>query len=670
VDLPTKQQRRWPSVSQWTQLYQVLTPKEKLALPGLIFVFLFSLFFFGNGLYTANTKIVPAKGGEITEGIIGSPRFLNSVYADTNDADRDLIQLLYSGILKYNSEGELMPDLAAEYPEITEGGKVITVSLKENILWHDGTPFGADDILFTINTILDPAYKSPIRANWIGVDIEKVSDHKIRFHLLDPYAPFEERLTLKILPMHIWGTITPENFALTPLNLQPVGTGPYQLTNIDQARSGFIHEVQLKAYDDYHLEGPFIESLTIRFFQNEEDIIREVNRGTLQSFSLAAIDNLNQMNNPVFNDYSFRLPRYFALFFNLSAPNGQTQTENLEIRNALQLLIDKEQLQTNVFRGEAIIVHSPFLPSLFGFSEPAFIPEANQEQALLLLEEQGYTKEQGIIGKPQLTGDALSQDLQKGDNGEDVRRLQQCLANPPAGGPEVYPDGTINGNFGPKTQQAVIRFQEKYADEVLAPINIRKGTGKAGPLTREKLNTLCFAQDGDYTPLTVSIATIDRSPLIEVAQELKRQWEAAGLQIHIQTFSAQELERDIIKPREYQTLLFGEVLGKIPDPFPFWHSTQTVTPGLNLSSYENKSVDKLLDSARKELDSEKRAELFSEAQGLLLKDTPALFLYDIPYRYFVSKEVQGVHSPSNGITDPSQRFAGITEWFVKTKRTR
>jgi peptide/nickel transport system substrate-binding protein len=246
VDLFQRKQSNWPSVAQWRQLHRVLTPKEKIALPILAGIFVFSFFSFVQGVYFYNATSIPAHGGSITEGIAGSPRFLNPLYADTNDADRDLLQLIYSGILRYNSQGELTADLASEMPQITEGGKVITVSLQENVQWHDGAPFSADDIIFTVNALKDPAAKSPIRANWIGVDIEKVSDYKVRFHLLEPYAPFLERLTLKILPAHLWSEISPENFPLTPLNLQPVGTGPYAIENISQNRTGFVREVLLQ----------------------------------------------------------------------------------------------------------------------------------------------------------------------------------------------------------------------------------------------------------------------------------------------------------------------------------------------------------------------------------------------------------------------------------------
>jgi len=664
ADSFSNKQSNWPSPVQWKQLYRVLGPKEKVALPILVLVFVFFLFSFAQGVYFLNALVVPAKGGTLVEGIVGSPRFINPLYADANDTDRDISQLVYSGILSYNSQGEIVPDLAAQMPEITEGGRVVTVSLREDVQWHDGSPFSADDILFTVGAIQDPATRSPIRANWIGIDAEKVSDYKVRFHLLEPYAPFTERLTLKILPVHVWKEISPENLPLTPLNLQPVGTGPYTVKNISQNRSGFVREIRLEANDNYYAEGPFIESVTLRFFENEEALITEANRGSIHSFSLSKIENIERMKNPTFASYAFDLPRYFALFFNLAAPQDQTAFQARAMRQALSLALNRDQLLDTVFGNKAERVDSPFLPDTFGFAKPQIVPEYDPQQALSLLEEQGYRKEHGKIGKAQLSAQALRQDLIQGDSGPEVTKLQQCLAKDPA----VYPEGTQNGTFGQLTKQAVIAFQEKYAQEVLAPLGLSEGTGKAGELTRNKLNALCFANSEQTTPLELTIATVDQSPLIQVARELKKQWEEFGLQVEVQALAANTLERDVLKPRAYQTLLFGEVLGAIPDPFPFWHSTQTQTPGLNLSSYENKTLDSLLESTRKESGEQARNGMLEQMQDVLLYDTPALFLYDIDHYYFVTKDVQGIQASL--IADPSWRFARIEEWYIQTKRQR
>ncbi|TAK57709.1 hypothetical protein EPO17_01290, partial [Patescibacteria group bacterium] len=127
---------------------------------------------------------VPALGGTLEEGIIGTPRFINPVLA-LGDADRDLTTLVYSGLLKVNTHGELVPDLAESYT-VSPDGLEYSFILRKTALFHDDAPVTAEDVEFTIQKIQDPAIKSPKRANWDGVTVHKVDDHHIVFILKKP----------------------------------------------------------------------------------------------------------------------------------------------------------------------------------------------------------------------------------------------------------------------------------------------------------------------------------------------------------------------------------------------------------------------------------------------------------------------------------------------------
>jgi len=648
---------RFPVFAQWKKLPGVLSKKERILLPLCAFLIILSGIFLLSSTYIKNTEVVAAKGGTFTEGILGSPRFINPLYSEGNDPDRDLVQLIFSGLLAMRSDGSIVPDLAKDF-EIQEGGKLIDLNLREDVFWHDGEPFTSDDVVFTIQTIQDAKYKSPIRTNWIGVKVEKVSDHKVRFQLQEPYAPFLERLTVKILPSHIWQSINAESFPFSLYNIQAVGTGPYRITKVLQEKSGAITEIQLGENKRYYESHPYISSLNFRFFSNQEDLLSEARRENLQGFSLPATTEINSN----FQTYSFSLPRYFAVFFNLNpATDIDPIFKKKEMRQALALIIDKPALLQEVFNSNARDIVSPLLPDLFGLDSISN-QGADQLKALSLFEKEGYAKENGKIVKlpPKATGQ-FTTDLAKGSNGEQVRNLQECLAKDPS----IYPEATVNGYFGDATFQAVVRFQEKYASEILTPAGITKGTGKVGQATRNKLNTVCFPQVPG-TPLKITLTTLQQSPLQNVAEALQRQWQEFGMEVEIRTFAPADLEKDVIKPRNYQLLLFGEVLGTIPDPYPFWHSSQKKDPGLNLSQYENKDVDKLLENARKEMDEQERTDDFNEIQQLILQDAPALFLYDTDYQYAVSKDIKGIQGGIIG--DPSQRFLTISQWSIETKR--
>jgi len=660
-ETPAEKSTRWPSFSQLRKLPSVLLKIEKIFLSVFVFLFFASLLFLVNGFYIHNTETVPAPGGSITEGVIGFPRFINPVYSESSDADRDLVELIFSGLLNYDNAGTLVPDLAQDFT-IEEGNTSFVINLREDVQWHDGERFDADDVIFTIETIQDPKYKSPIRANWIGVQVERVSDFRIRLRLPEPYTPFLERLTLKILPSHVWKDITPENFALSPLNLQPVGTGPYKFESLDQERSGAVKEITLQANKNYHAESPLIQSVTLRFFETEADLIKEALSGNLDSFALSSPERISKINTALLSPYSFSLPRYFALFFNLAAPDEEFLER--DIREALVAATDTQTIQAELLGEYGRKVSSPLLPELFGFDAPTEIQQKDLELATQLLEDAGYEKENGTFVKiPVLISSTFQTRLKKGSQGQEVRNLQTCLATDP----EVYPEGQITGLFGPLTEKAVIRFQDKYAKDVLVPLGIAIGTGTVGPSTREKLNEICFQQDTESIPLQVNISTVDQFPLVQTAQLLKEQWETFGVEVRVTAYPIGDFEKDVLKPRDYQTLLFGEILGTIPDPFPFWHSSQIQDPGLNLSSFEDDDADRLLEKARKESDLEVRAEQYAELQDIILAATPALFLYDVNYTYFVSTKVRGI--TEQVIVDPSKRFATITEWYIKTERT-
>src|SRR3989344_634755 len=267
-----------PPLIQWKEFPRILSRKEKLVFILLASAFLLSSFALGRMFLGRFTTVVPAPGGTIVEGVVGFPRFINPLYADTRDADRDLTELVFSGLFTYDATGRFVPDLAQNY-QVLEDGKTIEIQLKEDAFWHDGKPFRADDVIFTVRTLQNPAVKSPVRENWAGVQVEKISDLRVRFTLREPYAAFMEKLTLKIIPAHVWQEIPVEQIALSPLNLQPIGTGPYRVEKTIQDRSGLVKEMRLKAFSKYINKKPYISSLTFKFFESEEKMLSAGRRG-------------------------------------------------------------------------------------------------------------------------------------------------------------------------------------------------------------------------------------------------------------------------------------------------------------------------------------------------------------------------------------------------------
>ena len=630
----------------------------------ILFVLVLFLLFWGINFYFKNTEKVPAFGGSFVEGIVGQPSFINPIYASTNDVDRDLVELIFSGLMKYDSQGNIVPDLAQNY-EIKDEGKVYEFELKENILWHDKVSLTSDDVIFTIQTIQNSDYKSPEIANWLGVEVKKISDRKLYFKLKNPYPSFLENTTLKIIPKHIWKDISVKRFPLAiDLNLfQPIGSGPYTLKKVNQDKLGFISSIELEANKDYYDKIANISKILFQFFEKEEDLIYAAKNKEIDNFSIINFSNYNSLDFKDFQLYNLKLPRYFAVFFNQK--NSEVLKE-LEVRRALNYGTNKIDIIKTALFGFAEAVDSPILPNFYIFDSPENIYQFDKNKAEEILDSCGFLKtetgkREKVIKKK--TSFLFESDLKLGSRGSEVEKLQECLAKDS----QIYEHGKITGYFGEKTKEAVINFQEKYADSILKPHGFEKGTGIVGKSTREKLNEICLEAEKEKTiPLKFSLTTVDQPTLKNVANILKLQWEDLGAEIEIKTLSSADFARDIIKPRNYESLLFGQALGSIPDPFSFWHSSQKRDPGLNLSLYENKKSDKLLEEARISSDQDERTKKYQEMQNILIEDAPCVFLYNPYYLYLTSKNIKGIELKK--IINPSKRFDNTPNWYTKTKR--
>jgi peptide/nickel transport system substrate-binding protein len=259
---------------------------------------------------------VPTYGGSFTEGVIGSPRFINPVLA-ISDTDKDLTSLIYAGLLKSTPEGKFVPDLAESY-SVSEDGLTYHIVIKENALFQDGKRVTTDDVIFTIDKALDSVIKSPRRLSWDGVSIQKISDREIDFTLKKPYAPFAEALTMGILPRHIWQDATSEEFPFSEYNVNPVGAGPYKVEGVKRNNAGILTSLTLSSSHNYALGRPKIDGITFKFYQNENDLLKAYESGEVESVygmrseALAEIEK----NKKVLHDSS--LPRIFGIFFNQS----------------------------------------------------------------------------------------------------------------------------------------------------------------------------------------------------------------------------------------------------------------------------------------------------------------------------------------------------------------
>jgi peptide/nickel transport system substrate-binding protein len=171
---------------------------------------------------------------------------------------------------------------------------------------------------------------------------------------------------------------------------------------------------------------------------------------------------------------------------------------------------------------------------------------------------------------------------------------------------------------------------------------------------------------GTTIPLVVNLTVPQIDFLAKSASYLQDTWQAIGVQVNVIPDSSNDIVKNLIPARNYESLLFGNVLGPSSDLYSFWDSSQDFAPGLNLSLYNNASVNTLIERARQNTPSATTSEELASAQTDIAADYPAIFLYSPDYVYVTNKNVQGI--TTSLLTDPSDRFREIEQWYLNTAR--
>lgn len=317
----------------------------------IIFVVLIII---GSVVYRVITKEVPATGGVIREGIIGQPQYINPVLSFSNDVnkpDRVLEYLIYPTLFRLDTEGNLVNELVEEY-SVGDNGKEYIFKIKSNITWDDNTPLTIDDIIFTIETIQNPDYNSPLNSALKGVIITRVDDSTLKLNLNASYSPFLSGLTFGILPKHIWQNLEPSAFLLAKANLEPVGAGKFKYKSIQKKKDGNIASITLERNTNYFGAKPNIETFILVFYAKEEEMTQDFKQNKLQAITQlkSPLDESDKFQTNILN-----IPQSFGIIFNVKDP----LLAKKEIRQAMSHTIDRTQIINNVLNGEATLINGP-----------------------------------------------------------------------------------------------------------------------------------------------------------------------------------------------------------------------------------------------------------------------------------------------------------------------
>src|SRR6478736_922057 len=182
--------------------------------------------------------------------------------------DQDGSRLFYEPLASWDADGNLQAKLAAEIPSRENGGlaadgKSVTWKLKQNVKWHDGKPFTADDVVFNWEYASDPATAAVTIGSYKDVKVEKVDDHTVRV-LFDKPTPFWADAFVgvrgMIIPKHLYAEYSGGKSRDAPGNLKPVGTGPYKFADF---KPGDV--VRGEINNDYHIANrPYFDSIEMK----------------------------------------------------------------------------------------------------------------------------------------------------------------------------------------------------------------------------------------------------------------------------------------------------------------------------------------------------------------------------------------------------------------------
>mgnify|MGYP002629324399 CR=1 FL=1 len=313
-----------------------------------------------------------------------NPSRLNPILA-TDSSSSEIANFLFNGLVKYDKDlSTIVGDLATDF--YYEDNTTLIFKLNNHVKWHDGEKFTAKDVVFTYNVLISDKISSPYSASFRFVQsVEIVDEYTVKVKYKKPYFLALETWMMGILPEHILKN--EKNLMNSSFNTNPIGTGPYKLEQLEHSKN-----IILAANDDYFEGRPKIDKISFHIIIDPMTLFLMIKSGALDVGTLDPMQYERQLNQDFFdkfNIYEDITPSYTYLGFNLRLE----KFKNPNVRKALSLAIDREELMKILFFDHAKICTGPFLPRTKAFNKDVKAPIQNIKEAKRLLKEAGYDEE-------------------------------------------------------------------------------------------------------------------------------------------------------------------------------------------------------------------------------------------------------------------------------------
>ena len=287
--------------------------------------------------------------------------------------------LLFSGLTAHDAEDQVVPGLAERW-EYDEETFTYTFHIRDGVKWHDGEPFTAEDVKFTIEAIMDPENGAENAPNYEDVQEITVPDEKtVCFRLAEPNVAFLEYMTMAILPKHL---LEGEDMQQSDFFRAPVGIGPYKLESWDVGQA-----IVMVKNEDYYLGAPHIDKVIFKIVADDNAQAVQLESGELD---IALLDPKNAANfegKDDFTCYDMTTADYRGILFNFW---NDYWTENRDIIPAVCYALDRQAIIDSVLLGQGMPAYSPLQRNIYN-NENVEHYDYNPEKAKEVLENAGCT---------------------------------------------------------------------------------------------------------------------------------------------------------------------------------------------------------------------------------------------------------------------------------------
>jgi peptide/nickel transport system substrate-binding protein len=313
-----------------------------------------------------------------TEALIGQVQRLNPLLADLNPVDRDISSLIFEGLTSINAFGEAVPALARRWV-ISNDGLEYVFELRDDVLWQDGTPFTATDVVYTVGLLqaTDFPGNPELGAFWRTVEAQPLGTHLIRFRLTQSLGSFLDQVRIGILPEHALRGTTAAGIASHPFNLSPIGTGPYQLEAL-RSVEGRIVQVDLRAATTYQARpsvqhGFGAARVSFRLYEGFEAAMQAISAGEVDALVGRNRAERAALLTSGLSIYTGIEPTVGVLIYNWGRETTRYFNE-LRVRGALQRGLDRAAIIERNLLNQAVLANSPLLPGSWAYRDLPWPP--------------------------------------------------------------------------------------------------------------------------------------------------------------------------------------------------------------------------------------------------------------------------------------------------------